>query len=347
MPVLTGVVTNGIGIGNGIIANENHVEIANIQITKYSNGLISSGDHCTFKNIIVTEIGDFNPAHSFPSATDDPLLNYEGTGIYLEGSYTNVYDCFVLNAGAEGIVVALGEGQLHERNSVYSDNTINPADYYYLITSEAQNNVFKDIYIERIGELEHLGHGLTLKVAATENHFYNCTVVNTKIECSFAGVTNNTFERCLVKDGTDLSAVILVANGAKNNMFLECTIDNGGGFTFRDWNDGFQDARDEADAGNHNEFIDCVVKNGKVGIDFGVWNELGSKAHNNTFTNCRFTNLDNLFYVNRPNELNKMVNCTVDKVQFFSTSVFKDERYVLDFQFDAQTTFLTNGFDKP
>jgi len=46
MPVLTGVVTNGIGIGNGIIANENHVEIANIQITKYSNGLISSGDFC-------------------------------------------------------------------------------------------------------------------------------------------------------------------------------------------------------------------------------------------------------------------------------------------------------------
>ncbi len=347
MPLISGIVQNGEGQGDGIIANENYIEISNFQITKYDRGLITSGDYCAFKNIVITEIGDFNPSHSFPTGTSNPQLNYSGFAMSLEGNHTKVSDCFVLNAGAEGIRISLGRFQVHERNKVYSDNNINPSDYYYLITNGARSNTFRDCYIERVGNLEHEGHGLSLKVDASLNEFYDVSIKNTKIECSFSEVFDNVFERCTIEGGSDRTGLILVANGAHNNIFRECTIDNAGGITFRDWNDGFADSRDETDAGNNNQFISCVVKNGKVGINFDIWDELGAVAHNNTFTDCEFRDLDNLFFVNRPNELNRMENCIVENVTAFSASVFKNNKYTLDFQFDENTQFINNGFDKP
>lgn len=347
MPHLQGYAPNGEGQDTAISAFESYIQIENFQITHYKIALDSYGEHCHYKNIIAAQLGDFNPAHSYPSATSNSLLNYKGVGIISNGDYSKVENCFVLNAGAEGIKVSNSKNQIHRGNQVYSNNNINPTDYYYLVTNDAENNEFHNLYLERVGDLEHFGHGLTLKVSAMKNKFYSSTVKNTTIECSFSNVFDNYFENCKVIGGVDKNGSILIANGAHHNTFQNCTVENAQGIAFADWKDGFSSPYDTKNAGNNNQFNNCTVNNCAVGINFHYFNKLEGAAHHNTFTDCIFTNLDTLFRVDRPNYSNQMLGGKVENVVTYKQELVYKNTYSLNFDINSNTIFLNNGFQRP
>lgn len=343
MPLISGNTVSGIGQGTGMFINRNYIKIKNFQLTRYTTGLNSTGIYNEFDNIVASEMGDFNPSHSYPTGTSNAFLNYSGSGIIINGNYSQLTNSLVLNCGAQGITVSGGKYQYHNYNKIYSDSQLNPCDYYYLFANGASFNKVENAMIERIGDLTHNGHGLVLKVEAMDNNFINCEIRNTSLECSFTGVKNNSFDKCIVVGGSDFDGGILIANGANNNTFRECVLDRTKGIGFGDWKDGLQDSRDAADAGNNNKFISCIVKNSKAGINFNSWDRLNTYAHDNIFENCHFLNLETLFQVDRPNRDNKIINSTIEKVKKLSSSAYGTQ-YSLNVSIDSQTKYIDNNF---
>ncbi|WP_165750501.1 Ig-like domain-containing protein [Cellulophaga sp. Z1A5H] len=347
MPLLQGNLNSDKNwTGTGIAMGNQYLKLSNIQISNYKNGVVITANNNSLKNIATVNIGDFNPLHSYPTATTNSTLNYKGIAMDLSADYLKIENSIVINAGAEGIRINNSHYQIHNNNKVYSDNNTNPTDYYYLIANGSSNNVITNAYIERVGALIHNGHGLVLKVEAVNNKFFDCQVKNTIIECSFSGVKNNYFKNCLVEGGEDNNGSIYLANGSNNNTFENCIVDKAKGICFADWNDGFNDSRDLNDAGFQNKFKNCIVKNGSVGINYYFWDKTNSIAHDNSFENCTFSNLSSLFYNNRPNSNNLFINCRIDNVDELSTTIYKG-LYAVNFIYDELTTFTNINFTLP
>ncbi len=348
MPLLEGKTKNSEGQGLGLLALGKNLVVENIQVSNYEQGLSSYGIHNKFNNIIVSNIGDFNPNHTYPISTKNASLNYKGMGINLKGDYTELKNSIVINSGAEGIKINNSKKQLHENNKVYSDSHTNPTDYYYLVTNESSDNIIRKSYIERVGKLAHNGHGLVLKVSAFRNLFENVTVKNTSIECSFSGVYKNVFNDCKLIGGSDKKGSIVIANGAHHNTFNRCSIDNADGVNFMDWKDN-SDVRDTKNAGNNNSFILCEFSNLKSAINFHWWSKefINSPAHNNKFIDCKFINLEYLFMVDRANYDNEMSNCIIENVKNLSHSVLsKNDVKKVYFKF-YNTKLVNTNFKLP
>lgn len=353
MPLLKGQRRNMEGEGTGLSVLEDHIEISNIQIMYYKRGVGCSGDNTVLNNIIVYEVGDFNPAHSYPSGTNNAFLNYSGAGIVLSGNGTRLINSVVINAGAEGIRISGGDNQLHSDNEIYSDNNTNPMDYYYFMHNNADNNTIQDSYLFRKDGLTHNGHGLSLKAEASNNRFYNLEIVNTRIEVAKGRVENNLFKDCTITgsydDGrSDGEGGILVANGANSNVFENVSIDNvRSAIRFADWNESSNGGFDEADAGNNNEFKNVTVTNALNGIYFDNFQEPEGSAHNNTFIDCEFSNLRRVFQVNRKNSENVFRNCNFSSIRDFeisskSINLTLNKNTVFD-----DCTFSDVGFNPP
>ncbi|WP_289042505.1 PKD domain-containing protein [uncultured Zobellia sp.] len=315
MPLLQGNRINKIGQGSGIFNFHKYIEISNIQITHYAEGAFSSGEYTKFDNIIATEIGDFNPAHTYPNNTSNPSLNYAGVGIKVTGDNSIIKNCFVLNAGAEGFRFSDCQNQTQSYNKVYSDSQVNPCDYYYLLSIDARNNDVSNIYVERVGDLEHLGHGLVLKFNARNNTIRNSTVKNTWLELSYSGVANNQFTNCTITGGPNNQGALLIANGAHDNTFTQCRVTKCDGVAFADWDEDFSRG-DVRDAGHHNTFKQCTFDNNLAGIFFFWYSQDNTEnlAHDNTFDECTFRDMENLFLVDRENSNTLLKNCTIRNI---------------------------------
>ena len=84
----------------------------------------------------------------------------------------------MLNAGAEGISIA-GSNNVLENCKVYCDegyygqpNSSSATDYYIVLYGD--NNIVKNCYIERVGDLDHGGAGIGVKGDGENNLFENC-----------------------------------------------------------------------------------------------------------------------------------------------------------------------------
>ncbi len=315
MPLIKGNRINNEGQGTGIYNFHKYIEISNIQITHYNQGLFSSGEYNVFDNIIATEIGDFNPAHTFPDNTSNQSLNYAGVGIKVNGDYSTIKNCFVLNAGAEGFRFAGCQYQKQSYNKVYSNSTVNPCDYYYLLALGAHNNEVNNVYVERVGDLRHAGHGLILKFDTQNNTIRNSTVKNTWLELSYSGVENNDFIDCNVVGGPNNKGALAIANGAHHNTFTNTTVSNCVGVLFSDWDEDFSRG-DVKNAGHHNTFNQCTFDNNLAGVNFYWFSQDNpeSPAHDNVFEDCTFSNMDNLFLIDRSNSNNLLKNCTLSNI---------------------------------
>lgn len=324
MPLLTGLTPNSEGQGTAIKILEPYVHIENFQITKYKDGLVSRSHHSYYKNIIVTMMGDFNPAHSYPTAVDNGYENHTGLGIVVEGDNSELHDSFVLNCGIQSITFQKGNDMKGSHNATYSDNNINPTDYYFLIGSGATNSTFTNTFVHRVGSLVHLGHGITLKGqdAITGNTVDGFSIINTFLEVQFPKTTSNTLKNgtvikeANVNNGTRDAAGMRLANGARNNHYENIVLTNCS-IKFSDWNDGL--AGDVNDTSDNNSFDNIQVKDAFSAIAFSHFLETNnaSSADNNTFTNCTFSNIDYLFEVDRANSNTKLINCNIDNVRNF------------------------------
>ncbi|WP_289040663.1 hypothetical protein [uncultured Zobellia sp.] len=321
MPLLKGNRINNVGQGSGIYNFHKHIEISNIQITHYAEGVFSSGEYTVLDNIIVTEIGDFNPAHTYPTSTSNPSLNYHGIGIKVSGDFSTIKNCFVLNAGAEGFRSTGCKYQTHLNNKVYSDSNVNPCDYYYLLALGAENNDLNNIYVERVGDLEHLGHGLVLKFQAKSNTIRNSTVKNTWLELSYSGVTENLFTNCLITGGPNNQGALLVANGAHHNTFSQCRVTKCDGVCFADWDEDFSRG-DVRNAGHHNTFNECTFDNNLAGVNFFWYSQSNTDnlTHDNTFNACIFRDMDQLFMIDRENSNTLIKDCQITNINALKNS---------------------------
>ncbi len=334
------VIGNNGGVGKdsgGLVIERNYVEIHNFQVARKKHGVWMTGDHNTLKNIIAVDCAS--------------EVNGRGIGIYtFESDYSEVRDCLVINAGVSGIIVQNGDHQNHYYNKVYSDKTSNPTDYYCFLTGNSERNVIRNVHVERIGQLAHTGHGLGGNQKVSYNEFYDSKIVNTSIELSYSGTNNNLFKRFHIDGNSDdysYHYAIQIANGAHSNSFEDFNITGGNGVQFLDW-----DARGDTsewlvynavNAGNNNNFSNGNIENCTYGIVFHSYMQLNGVAHDNTFTNVSFKNLESIFRVDRPNNGNKMINCTVDNVKRLQDVHFGN---VLNFDF-GNTSFSNNGFNTP
>ena len=257
----------------------------------------------------------------------------------------------VVNSGAENYTFS-GDNITHENNGSYSDNTVNPTDYYYLLIN-ANDNSLNGIHVERIGNLYHKGHGIVLKSSARNNVIRNSNCINTAFELSFNGVENNLVEDCYVGNydsnvGRGKIGSFLIANGAHDNTIRNCTVNlsSESAVKFMDWIDGSNNPGDAADAGNNNTIVGCSFSNAKYGIDFNSdWGYAYTPAHANVFDNCSFRDMEYFFRADRLNYDNVVRNCSVENMAQlkFEKSV---GTYALQVGFE-NNTFANNGFSNP
>jgi len=324
MPMLNGGDrTSSYGI---FIDNSSNIVLKNIQITNYASGIYTWDNvstNITLDNIQIMSIGDINSS-------------YTGLGIGIIYANNNIVkNCNVINSCAEGISV-VSDGNVIENCKVFCDEDMTvyaSTDYYIVATGD--NNTFKNCYIERVGNLEHVGHGMGLKENGQNNLFENCEAKNFiggGFYVRWQGVTNNEFRNCKAI-GTQLESTgFLIRDGASNNTFNNC-ISDGCSSAFM-----FLVSGESANyCGSNNVFNNCIVTDAKWSIDFLDW-AIAGPVSNNLFANCVFYNSSHLFRTGRINNNNRMVNCIVSDVD---TLFLGSEPLNFDFSY---TDFYNNGF---
>jgi len=333
MPLLDGGDrTTGKGI---ILKNRENIIIKNIQIKNYQIGLGASGAHnLNIDNIITMNFGDINEA-------------YDGKGIVFGSlaSDNTIKNCSVLNAAAEGISIISGNNHHLINCRVYADDNStgykSATDYY--IHVNGNDNIIEDCYIERIGNLDHVGHGIDLKYDCENNLIINCIskgMSTSGFQLRHRGVQNNVIENCIA-----INCGYAIRDGASYNTIKNCkTIDAPYSAIL------FYDTSEDGGAqytGRYNVFENCIFQNtqGSV-INFLHYDQL-SPADSNTFVNCVFDGGDYLFNVDRENYDNKMINCIVTNMQnYYRTAYKQDIEYPLNFDFEY-SNFWNNGFAVP
>ncbi len=287
--------------GNAITLYHKYIHIENFQITGYTKGInsISAATNTTLKNIIVTNSG---------SQTNSTL--YDGFAIEIRGNNSKIENCFILNANAEAIKLFDSDYSVVNNCEVYSDNTTNPTDYYFLITGGTQHSVVKNSYADRNPELGHGGHGFTMKDLAENNLFYNCTANRTSFELNFGGVKHNTIEGCFIYGNGNNSGQwesrLAIFNGANNNIIKNMTIQNTWtAITWLDNDDGYVGPggdRDEVSCGYDNVFDGVNINDTNSVLRVGDGEQFNAWARRNTFVNCNFSNFNTVAVTYTPTE---------------------------------------------
>ena len=319
LPLLKGNVNSGLSNGQAIQIDGNYVELNNFQITNFEMGILSRGEGVKLNNIFIYEMGDFRSNIS-------GFGDYSGIGLRVEGNNSIVTNSYILDCGAEGLVLSNCNTCQVNDTEISSKNNTNPTDYYLLLTSGTTNSNVDNVTIRRKSGISHYGHGLVAKAHAYNNLIKNSTVINTTIEMSFSNVYENTVRDCSIVgtfyENGDTSGSLEVANGAHHNTFENISIEGvWGAIKFRDWRDQSGQANDAQDAGNNNIYNNINVSNSQNGVHFDEFDKLEGVAWNNTFNNCSFKDLEVLFRINRPNSGNVFENTTVQNVgQFSATS---------------------------
>lgn len=314
-------------IGTGItLHSRQYVVVKNFQIQNYARGLYAWGaEHVTVENIISMHNGDRNDS-------------YSGKGIVFgsEANYNVIRKCIVYNAAAEGISVT-GDNNTIDASKVYCDDnsTEHSAMDYYIIVG-GNSNTITDCYAERIGNLDHGGHGIGFKGDCLNNFVGNSTAKNLSggFYVRHRGCRNNLFLQCIALDS---SIGLLVRDGASDNIFRNCRVTGGtNGVAFFDTgeDDGAQWA------GSNTVFENCLFEHSTYMIRFHYY-DMNSDTYNNSFINCVFNDGEYLFNAERDNHDNTMVNSIVTGVRNYKTGAFD-----LFFLF-SYSLFWDNGFPIP
>lgn len=327
MPLLDG---GNRASGDGIhLSGASYFHLKNIQVTNYESGVYNwdeASTHLLLENIIVMSIGD-------------PNAYYSGLGIgMVYGSENTLRNCIVINSCAEGINV-VGNNITLDNCKVYCDEDFteeSSMDYYIVLAGD--NNLVKDCYIERIGDLEHGGAGMGIKEYGQNNLFDNCIAKNLEnggFYVRWSGVTNNEFRNCTAIGTLEDVNGFLIRDGASYNEFNSCISDGcSSGIRFA------LSGEDQNYCGEYNTFNNCIVKNATWAIDLSLW-EISGPVEHNTFSNCIFTNLEYIYNCKRINNNNKLTNCIITNTENPFVGA-----HVLNFDHEY-SNFYNNDFDLP
>lgn len=292
--------------------NQNNLIIKNFQIQNYGYGLICGSttqkddSRLVIYNVNTMTIGDISSS-------------FAGYGIELGSMGTEfannctIESCLIVNVAAEGMDIC-GDNNILRSCKVYcNDEDSNaPTDYYILITGSY--NKLYNCYVERLPNLSHKGHGISIKDNAEQvvdkdwdmpvinpqyNELYDC--VSRNMGESFCvrhrGVQNNFFYHCKgygTNTGTKGSSIgegdcIVIRDGASNNTFEGCTAENcASGIVFQDTiEDGDYGSDPPGHPNNNNLIVNCLFINCYYGINYNDYS-IQSDVGDNTVANCTF-----------------------------------------------------------
>lgn len=323
MPLLDGGNRASGGTGMALHSRQ-FITIKNIQIQNYEIGIYAwHGNHLTIDNIITSTFGDVN-------------ASYSGNGIVFGSDANNntIKNCVVVNAAAENLSI-VGDNNTIDNCQVFcNDNQTEHSSTDYYIHVSGNNNIIRNSSAERIGNLEHGGHGIGFKGDAENNVVENCTSKNLAggFYVRHRGAKNNIFRHCLsINDEFGL----LLRDGANNNTFANCEIRNATqaiAFMDTDEDDGAQYAA------RFNTIKNCLITDTQQAVISFHYYSLDSDASNNVIENCTISNSPLLFNSQRNNFSNTLINSIVTGVDNYETGDFP-----VNFTF-SYTNFHNNGF---
>ena len=332
MPLLDGM-DRSTGIAVDINGSKNIV-IKNLQIKNYEFGIM---DH-SYTDDLNTRLD-----HIFVTDMGDILDSYSGKAIEFYASHNKINSCVVVNASAQGIYVEGDYNEIKNCKVYCDDNTSSEAAMdYYIVVYYGSHNVVRDCYVERIGDLPHVGHGIGMKGDCAYNQIISCTAKNFRGESFYVrhrGSKFNTFENCVAIGVTQETAGFVVRDGASDNQFNNCTVQGcKRGFMFHDSD---EDGGTHY-CGRHNVFNNCILTDVTLGIDFNDADP-ASQVDSNFFYNCVFYNGGTLVNVEINNFDNAMINCIVSGYQDLKAEF---NGYTLSFDFEY-CDFYDNAFPAP
>lgn len=261
---------------------QSNVEIENFQISGYERGVLTHPmtNNVTAKNIILTKMG--------PQTSNV----YRGWGIDIRGQNSLVENCYVENASAVGIQLSNSDNSIIRNSKVYSDNTKNPTDYYFLLASGTNNALVENCYAERAKGLSHGGHGFNVKDNGAYNTFKNCIARRTSFELTFSGVHNNTIDGGAIygvnTSSSQWASRVSIIGGAHDNTIKNLTInDTHAAIALTTFNNL---RGNDASLGYNNKFENITVNNTHTVLLVGGGTNYNSTAKNYTISNSKFSN---------------------------------------------------------
>ena len=326
MPTLNGGDRNtGIAIN---LTSRSYINLQNIQIHDYANGIYAyATTNSIVDNITAITLGDVN-------------ASYSGQGIVF-GSFADnntIKNCLVYNAAAENISVAGNNNTIDNCKSFSDDNQTSASSTDYYIVAAGNNNLIKNCYAERIGNLEHGGHGIGFKEYAQDSLIEDSTSVNMSGSFYFrhSPVFNNTIRNCHVLNSDE---GLLMRDGAHDNVFENCIIDNA--YYAIAFIDAFNEDDGAPNTAEANVIKNSLITNTRYAVIAFEQFERPSDVVNNRIENCTIDNAQYLIYSERENINNSMTNTIITNVANYSIG-----SVAVNFNFDY-SNFWNNGFATP
>ncbi len=305
-------VSGGYGIS---ISGKSGVLIKNFYIRNYSGASSVTGTGNIFENCIADGFGNAQ-------------IFYHGWGYDFYGNNNVARNCFLLNAGAQGITFK-GNYNLIEDCQVYADDTTAFAatDYYILVTantntSEGNFNTVRNCHVERVGELQHDGHGFCLttfyihQACSPSGYCYDPSYRNDVVKY-------NIIENCTSKNVREL--VLLRGPGVQENKLNNMVSESYGVLSI-------------TSGSKLNTFTNCLIKDpyyfkdpNSTSLWFNAGVEFSASAWGDTLDmNVSYTAQGSYpWEQNVCGESNKFINCVFQNagvgVMFSSYSEFRDD----------------------
>lgn len=356
MPLLQGdrslapkFIQNGQAIN---LRSKSNIIIRNIQIRNYQDAvnLVDSKNNL-FDNIINSDNGYFS---DFKQAVyNNDLL---GSGILMFRSSNNVIkNSLIANPAFRGIMIAENSDyNTVEYTEVINDkiDDTNPTDYFFVVISEGDQvfssyNVFANCYGARMNNPNHGGHGFDFNTNTQYNLVKDSKLFNTSFHAHGIFTAYNVVDNLDIQGGgkhVSFQGDFGFLDGTHDNLLVDCSIENAiYGVRFMDTGKEkghpWDDVTDE-NAGYNNVIRRFKATNLSVSAIDLFWYQEDGLTFKNTFEDCTFTNIPNLFTVYRPNSDFKIINSSINNVPklFINKPAFP-------FELNPNTEFRNSSFD--
>jgi len=204
------------------ITSKSYINLKNFQISDYA--------YCVFGQKVNNVVLD-----NIISGTAGGETKSNGFGIFFNGDNDNIkiQNCLVFDANTDNLLLYANNSTIENTKSVCGRglltgqpgaSTLQVTDYYIIFRGD--NNIIRNNYVERIGNLAHGGHGIGTKAkSSTKNCIIeNNTVVNVaeSIFMAYEFAQDNIIRKNIVK-GISLTdhrpTAFVCRDGATNNIF--------------------------------------------------------------------------------------------------------------------------------
>lgn len=216
MPLLDGK-NRASGLKGISLDKSKHIIVKNIQIKNYRWGVHGGNvSNSLVKGVLAINFGDINSTAA------------SGYGAQFgKGGSNKFEDCIFINATGANFRIE-GDNNIVDNVKSYADDNstghISATDYYIHLNG-GNNNIIRNSYAERVGNLKHTGHGIGLKYNCENNLIENCEIVNIaqSIELRHSGVRNNLVKNLLIRGN---QGSITLRDGANNNIIENSIVKN-------------------------------------------------------------------------------------------------------------------------